>query len=183
MGLRASCSFQVFVPALHVGVPAGGCGGVLRVSFARALLPEASISPADVPVRPAEGAQLRVAGGGAAGRATVGLAWPGLTPASANKWLLLAWMLNGTVLFAACFILADLACVAPVADEDARWNTDTTRAFLLSLLFSLVAGDLLKVLALTFVSASLLPGFLSPRARVLRVLLRSISKVIDGLST
>jgi hypothetical protein len=114
------------------------------------------------------------------------------------------------VLCASCFILADLACVAPVADENARcraahivrcrrepptlctthcgrpgrrWNEHTTRAFLLSLGFSLVAGDALKVLALTFVSASLLPGFLSPRARVLRLILRSLSKVIDALST
>ena len=37
-----------FVPALHVGVPTGGCGAVLRVSFARALLPQ-SADPADVP--------------------------------------------------------------------------------------------------------------------------------------
>ena len=94
-----------------------------------------------------------------------------------------AWVLNGVVLLVCCCVLADLACVASVADESARWNSHTTRAFMLSLVFSLVVGDLLKVLTLTFVSASLLPGFLSPRAKVLRLLLRSLSKVIDGLST
>ena len=85
-----------FVPAMHVGVTTGGCGAVLRVSFAQALLPQ-PVDPADVPVGPAEGTQLRAAG--AAGGATVGLAWPGLAPASANYWLLLAWAVNGTVRF------------------------------------------------------------------------------------
>ena len=73
---------------------------------------------------------------------------------------------------------------SPFSLRDAcRWNEHTNRAFLLSLGFSLVVADALKVLALTFVSASLLPGFLSPRARVLRLALRSLSKVIDALGT
>ena len=43
--------------------------------------------------------------------------------------------------------LADLACVAAVVDEEAGWNRATTRAFMLSLVFSLVVGDLIKVVA------------------------------------
>ena len=57
-------SSYIFVPALHVGVTAGGCGGTLRVSFARALLPEPTAPPdaRDVPEGPAQGSQLRAAG-------------------------------------------------------------------------------------------------------------------------
>ena len=56
-----------------------GIGGALRVSFARALLPEPEHGvpdPRDVPNRPPEGSEVRAVG--AAGRALVGLAWPGL---------------------------------------------------------------------------------------------------------
>ena len=79
-------------------------------------------------------------------------------------------------------VLVDLACVAAVVDAGAGWNVDTTRAFLLSLAFSLV-GDLLKVIALTFFTASLLPGFLSPRAKVLRLMFRGLTKVIDAVGS
>ena len=58
----------------------------------------------------------------------------------------------------------------------------TTRAFLLSLVFSLIVGDLFKVVLLTFVSVALLPGFLSSRAHVLRWLFRGLAKVLDYIT-
>ena len=39
-----------------------------------------------------------------------------------------------------------------MVDEEAGWDQATTRAFLLSLVFSLIVGDLIKVIALTFIS-------------------------------
>jgi hypothetical protein len=52
----------------------------------------------------------------------------------------------------------------------------------LSLVFSFFVADVVKVIALTFVSAALLPGFLSPRARALRAVLRLVSNALQALS-
>jgi len=78
-------------------------------------------------------------------------------------------------------VLLDLACVASVA-EGGGWNASTTRAFGFSLLFMFVAGDVIKVLALTFLSASLLPGFLSPHTRGLRLVFRGLNQAVKFVS-
>jgi hypothetical protein len=171
----------VFVPALHVG--ADGIGSALRVSFARALLPEPDRGlpdPRDVPVRPPEGSEV-IAAGAAGGRALVGLPWPGLGGRRlASRRRVAAWALSLFALVGGFLGLVDLACVAEVVDEEAGWNQATTRAFMLSLVFSLAVGDLIKVVAITFISGSLLPGYLSPRAHVLRFLFRGLAKVLDA---
>ena len=69
-----------------------------------------------------------------------------------------------------------------VSDGGGGWDGHTTRAFFLSLLFSLVVADTVKVLVITFITASLLPGVLSPRAKVLRLLLRSFANALESLS-
>ena len=66
--------------------------------------------------------------------------------------------------------------------EGGGWNASTTRAFGFSLLFMFVAGDVIKVLALTFLSASLLPGFLSPHARGLRLVFRALNQAVKFVS-
>jgi hypothetical protein len=179
----------IFIPALHVGAAGMHCSsarrGMLRVSFARALLPapERGLPDLqDVPTRPAEGSELPAAG--AAGRAAqVAGGWPGLGGRKlAARRRMTAWVVSSIVLVSGTLMLIDLACVAPRVDEEAGWNRATTRSYLLSLIFSLVVGDLCKVLALTVVSTALLPGILSPRAHVLRFLFRGLAKVLDRIT-
>ena len=170
----------IFVPALHVG--AIGMGGALRVRFARALLPEPALGPPDpldVPNRPPEGSQ--VCATGAAGRAIVGRPWPGLGGRKlASRRRMAAWALSLVALVGGFLMLVDLAVVAEVVDKEAGWNGATSRAFFLSLIFSLLVGDLIKVIALTFITGATLPGYLSPRANVLRALFRGLAKVLDA---
>ena len=172
-----------FVPALHVGEPPCGCEGLLRVTFTPRLLPapQHGVPPTHhVPLRPPPGAQLRTTSASAGAR--VGGEWPTIMPTLRNPALLVAWTLNGAALLGATLFLVDLACVAAVVGDGGGWNEGTTRAFGLSLLFSFCVADVIKALLLTFLTASLLPGFLSPRARVLRLGVRGLAEALQGLS-
>jgi hypothetical protein len=172
----AGCTF---VPAVHVG--AAACGERLRVRYVVSMLADPATRPTarEVPNRPPEGRPLRTA---AAEGARAGLDWPPLAPVGDSRRLLLVWTCAGVALVGALLVLLDLACVAPVAEEGGGWNASTTRSFLFSLLFMFVAGDVIKVLALTFLSASLLPGFLSPHARGLRLVFRGLNQVVKFIS-
>ena len=172
----------VFVPAIQVGEVGYG-HGELCVTFARALLPEPDQgppNPRDVPKRLPKGWQIR-GGESAAGRVTVaGCDWPVLMPA--NWVLAVAWVFNGVALIGGALALLVLLCVAAVTDEDATWNVPTTRSFAFSLFFAFVVQDLIKVLAITFLSAAQFPSFLrGPRAKVLRAVLRKSVAILDGL--
>ena len=55
-------------------------------------------------------------------------------------------------------------------------------AFGFSLLFMFVAGDLVKVLLLTFLTAGQLPGFLSPHAKGVRLVCRFLNQGVKFVS-
>ena len=173
-----------FVPVMHVGAPpGGGCGGLVRVTFSlRMVLPPYRPPTAAhaVPGRPPVGSVMHTAATDN-DRAHAGVEWPGLVPTAAQPVLLAAWALGGACIVGSLLLLFDLACVGGATEEDGGWNGATTRAFLLSLIFSFLVADLAKVLALTFLSASLLPGFLSPRAKGLRLGLRGAVKVLEAI--
>ena len=171
-----------FVPALHVGAPLRSWH-LLRVHIStHALPPTMGLPTGDDPifhraVRPPLGTRLRVTSA-EGGSARAGGEWALLAPfgARVRGAHIAAWTVNAVLLLGGLLLLFDRLFVAST-----KWDSSTGRAFGLTLVFSFLVQDAIKVCLLTLISAYLLPGRWAPRAAGVRMVLKGVSKATQAV--